>query len=245
MPFLMLKPHPIPRQAAADGIPCQTPLKVSVQSDFAETPRKGPYVSPCTNGVLPWELGLSIELLPGKQQLFLEQLESPELPTNWVTACEQTKGGCLCLQHTRLSSAERAVRRASTLHFREKPSWALACGSSTLALTVTWPTSPLPLCLLFLPQFLLVDFPQANHSLKSLNTYSQIHSQNSVRNEVMGPAHCRPGSLETWPQLVWVFPQRSKRDPLPLLEHCPPTTTQGVRGRGSRDSGKSLGSAGS
>lgn len=136
---------PHPRQSAADSIPCQAPLKVSAQSDFAKTPRKSPYVSPCTNGVLPWELRLSIELLPGKQQLFLEQLESPELPTNWVTACEQTKGGCLCLQHTRFSSAERAVRRASTLHFTEKPSWALACDSSALALTVTWPTFPLPL----------------------------------------------------------------------------------------------------
>lgn len=45
-------------------------------------------------GCCPSELGLSVELLPGNQQLFLEQLESPELPTNWVTACKQTKGGC-------------------------------------------------------------------------------------------------------------------------------------------------------
>lgn len=71
--LLMLKPHPIPLQAAVDGIPCQAPLKVSVQSDFVKIPRRGPYVSPCTNGVLPWELGLRLELLPGKQQLFLEQ----------------------------------------------------------------------------------------------------------------------------------------------------------------------------
>lgn len=69
-------------------------------------------------GCCPLELGLGVELLPGNQQLFLEQLESPELP-NWVTACEQTKEHAALPPAHRSFSAERTVWRASSLHLKK------------------------------------------------------------------------------------------------------------------------------